>query len=100
MFTLGGATTSWKSTKQMVIVRSLMEYEFIALDKSGKRLNGYATSYRTFQDGQNLYLQYAYTMIVNLLLVEHKTVCIMVSLDTFVIYIITLYNYSQLGLSL
>ena len=29
VFTLGGATVSWKSSKQMVIVRSTMEYEFI-----------------------------------------------------------------------
>ena len=45
-------------------------------------------------------LQYAYIVIVNLLLVEHKIVCIMVSLNIFVIDTKTLYNYSQLGLSL
>lgn len=32
-FTLTGATTSWKSSKQIVIARSTMEFEFIALDK-------------------------------------------------------------------
>ena len=36
MFTLGGATISWKSLKQTIIVRSTMEYEFIALDKFGE----------------------------------------------------------------
>ena len=36
-------------------------------------------------------------MVVNLLLVEHKEVCIMVSLDTFVIDTIPLDNYSQLA---
>ena len=30
-------------------------------------------------------LQYVYTVIVNLLLVEHKAVCTMVSLDIFVV---------------
>ena len=35
----------------------------------------------TFPGGQSLCLQYAYTVIVNLLLVKHKTVCTMVSLD-------------------
>ena len=33
MFTLGIAMVSWKSSKQTVIARSTMEYEFIALDK-------------------------------------------------------------------
>ena len=36
MFTLGGGAVSWKSTKQTVIARSTMEYEFIALDKCGE----------------------------------------------------------------
>ena len=45
-------------------------------------------------------LQYESIVIANLLLVKHKTVCIMVSLDIFVVDIIPLDNYSQLGLSL
>ena len=36
VFTLGGAAVSWKSSKQMVIARSTMESEFIALDKCGE----------------------------------------------------------------
>ena len=36
VFTLGGATFSRKSSKQTVIARSTMEYEFIALDKCGE----------------------------------------------------------------
>ena len=36
MFTLGIAIVSWKSSKQTVIARSTMEYEFIALDKCGE----------------------------------------------------------------
>ena len=36
MFILGGAAVSWKSSKQTVITRSTMEYEFIALDKCGE----------------------------------------------------------------
>ena len=36
VFTLGGATVSWKTLKQMVIARCIMEYEFITLDKCGE----------------------------------------------------------------
>ena len=36
VFTLGGAIVSWKSSKQMVITRFTMEYEFIDLDKCGE----------------------------------------------------------------
>ncbi|XP_021998377.1 uncharacterized protein LOC110895114 [Helianthus annuus] len=36
VFSLGGATISWKSSKQTVIARSTMESEFIALDKAGE----------------------------------------------------------------
>ena len=36
VFTLRGATVSWKSSKQTVIARSTMEFEFIALDKCGE----------------------------------------------------------------
>ncbi|KAK8570584.1 hypothetical protein V6N13_032201 [Hibiscus sabdariffa] len=36
VFTLGGATISWKSSKQTCIARSTMESEFIALDLAGQ----------------------------------------------------------------
>ncbi|XP_035838942.1 secreted RxLR effector protein 161-like [Helianthus annuus] len=36
VFTLGGVAISWKSSKQMVIARSTIESEFIALDKAGE----------------------------------------------------------------
>ncbi|KAM0008390.1 putative RNA-directed DNA polymerase [Helianthus debilis subsp. tardiflorus] len=36
VFTLAGAATAWKSSKQTVIARSTMESEFFALDKSGE----------------------------------------------------------------
>ena len=36
VFTLGGAAVSWKSSKQTCIAKSIMEYEFIALDKTGE----------------------------------------------------------------
>lgn len=36
VFTLAGIAISWKSSKQTVIVRSIMKSEFIALDKSGE----------------------------------------------------------------
>ena len=37
VFTLGGATVAWKSSKQMVIARSTMESESIALDNYGEK---------------------------------------------------------------
>ena len=37
VFTLGGATISWKSSKQTVIVGSTMECEFVALDNCGEK---------------------------------------------------------------
>nr|GEY28553.1 zinc finger, CCHC-type [Tanacetum cinerariifolium] len=36
VFTLGGATISWNSSKQTVIAKSTIEAEFIALDKCGE----------------------------------------------------------------
>ena len=36
VFTLGGAVVSWKSSKQAVIAKSMMESKFIALDKCGE----------------------------------------------------------------
>nr|GEW96439.1 retrotransposon protein, putative, Ty1-copia subclass [Tanacetum cinerariifolium] len=36
VFTVGGVTISWKSSKQTVIATSMMESEFIALDKCGE----------------------------------------------------------------
>ena len=38
LFTLGGAVVSWKSSKQTVITRSIVEFEFIALDKCGEEV--------------------------------------------------------------
>ena len=38
VFTLGGAAVSWKSLKQAVISISMMESEFIALDKCGEEV--------------------------------------------------------------
>ena len=36
MFALGGGVVSWKSSKQTIIVKSTMEFEFIALEKCGE----------------------------------------------------------------
>ncbi|KAL0328125.1 UNVERIFIED_CONTAM: Retrovirus-related Pol polyprotein from transposon TNT 1-94 [Sesamum calycinum] len=36
IFTIGGGAVSWKSSKQTCIARSIMESEFIALDKVGE----------------------------------------------------------------
>ena len=37
-FTLGGAVVLWKSSKQTVIARSIMESKSIALDKCGEEV--------------------------------------------------------------
>ncbi|GKC74065.1 retrovirus-related pol polyprotein from transposon TNT 1-94, partial [Tanacetum coccineum] len=45
VFTLGGAAISWKLSKKTVIAKSVMESEFIALDKCGEEAwNGYVNS--------------------------------------------------------
>ncbi|GAA0162139.1 hypothetical protein LIER_18298 [Lithospermum erythrorhizon] len=36
VFTLGGTTLSWKSSKKIVVARSTMDSKFIALDKCGE----------------------------------------------------------------
>ncbi|KAL0559631.1 hypothetical protein IC582_004246 [Cucumis melo] len=36
IFTLGGKAVSWKSSKQTCIARSIMESQFIALEKAGE----------------------------------------------------------------
>ena len=77
-----------------------MESEFVALDKWGKRLNGFGNSQKIFQDERNLYQQYAYNVIANLLLEGHRAICIMVSQDAFADDTIPLNNYSQKELSL
>ncbi|KAA0035615.1 ty1-copia retrotransposon protein [Cucumis melo var. makuwa] len=38
VFLLGGGAISWKSTKQTCIARSIMEYEFIALELAGREV--------------------------------------------------------------
>ena len=37
VFTLGGGDVPWKFSKQSCITRSIMKYEFIALDKAGEK---------------------------------------------------------------
>ncbi|KAK8561415.1 hypothetical protein V6N12_048486 [Hibiscus sabdariffa] len=37
VFSLGGGVVSWKSSRQMVINRSIMEHEFLDLDMSGEK---------------------------------------------------------------
>ena len=51
VFILGGAAVSWKSSRKTVITKFRMEFEFVALDKYEKRLNGYETFCRIFLSG-------------------------------------------------
>ena len=77
-----------------------MEYEFIALDKCGEEAEWLHHFLEDNPRWPNPVLPNAYIVTVNLLFVEHKTVCTMVSLDIFVVDTIPLDNYSQLKLSL
>ncbi|KAG8486327.1 hypothetical protein CXB51_019664 [Gossypium anomalum] len=38
IFSLEGGVVSWKSSRKMIITRSTMEFEFVALDKSGEEI--------------------------------------------------------------
>ena len=40
VFTLGGGVVLWKSSKQTVIAKSIMEFEFIALEKCREEAEG------------------------------------------------------------
>ena len=64
VFTLGGATVSWKSSKQTCIARSTMESEFIALDKPVKKPSGFKISWKIFLIGLNQCPLYVYVVIV------------------------------------
>ncbi|RVW64853.1 Retrovirus-related Pol polyprotein from transposon TNT 1-94 [Vitis vinifera] len=90
VFTLGGAAVSWKSSKQTVIARSTMESEFIALDKCGEEAEWLRHFLEDIPSGQSLCLQFAYIVIVNLQLVEHRVICIME--DSCVRYVIIYIN--------
>ena len=54
IFTLGGVTISWKSSKQTVISKSTMESEFIALDKCGEGVEW--LRHFLYEDGQGMCL--------------------------------------------
>jgi len=38
VFTLGGGVVTWRSTRQTIIARSTMEYEFAALEMAGSEV--------------------------------------------------------------
>ncbi|RVW48151.1 Retrovirus-related Pol polyprotein from transposon TNT 1-94 [Vitis vinifera] len=72
-----GAAVSWKSSKQTVIARSTMESEFIALDKCGEEAEWLRHFLEDIPRWSKPVLQFAYIVIVNLQLVEHRVICIM-----------------------
>ena len=75
-----------------------MKSEFIALDKEIEEVEWLRQFSRGFYNGQNLCLRLSFIAIINLRLVGYRVVCIMISLDIFVVHIILLHNYSQVGL--
>ena len=64
---LGGATVSWKSSKQICIARSTMELEFIALDEVGEEEKLYH-----FLEDMSMWMKHLLTVITNQQLVGHK----------------------------
>ena len=64
---LGGATVSWKSSKQICIARSTMELEFIALDEVGEEEKLYH-----FLEDMSMWTKHLLTVITNQQLVGHK----------------------------
>ncbi|XP_040947329.1 secreted RxLR effector protein 161-like [Gossypium hirsutum] len=92
VFTLGGGVMSWKSSKKMIITRSIMESEFVALEKSREEAEWLETSWRIFLTGQSLCLQYVYIVTIKKQLVEHKMYYIMVSRDICIVDTIQLDN--------
>ena len=94
LFTLGGGAVSWKSSKQSIIARSIMEYEFIALDKCGEEIEWLRHFLEDIPRWPSMCLQFSYVATINMLLVEYKAICIMVTLDTFIVDTIPLDNYS------
>ena len=100
VFTLGGTAVSWKSSKQMCIARSTMEYEFIALDKAGEE----AEWLHQFLEDIPIWTKPMPTICIHcdsqLQLVGHRMTRITVSLDIYVVDIIPLDNCSQMGLFL
>ena len=85
-----------KSSKQKVIARSTMKSKFIALDKCGEEEEWLCH----FLEDIPRWPKAVPPICIYCDMVEHKTICTMVSLDTFVVDTIPLDNYSQLGLSL
>lgn len=96
IFIIGRAVTSWKSSKQTVIAQHdpLWNLNLLLQINVEKKLNSYAISQRISLHGKNQCHQYAYTMIINQLLVGYKVKCIIVSLDIYVANMVLLNNYS------
>ena len=98
---LGGVAVFWKSSKQTCIARSTMESILITLDKAIEEAEWLRQFLEDISISQNLCLRFPSIAIVNMRLIEHQVIlCIMVSLDIFVVDITPLNNFSQMGLSL
>ena len=63
IYTLEGASVSWKSFKQTCIAQSTMKSKFIALDKAGEDANGFDNFWKIYYYGQNQCPPYAFTVI-------------------------------------
>lgn len=62
-----------------------MKSEFVALGKVGEKQNGFVIFLRTFHVYLNMCLQFACIVIVSWSSEECKVVCIIVSLDMYVV---------------
>ena len=100
VFTLGRAAVCWKSLKKTCIARSIMESEFIALDKAGEEAECLSQFLEDIPIWPKPVPTIVYIVIANLQLVGRRMTCITVSLDIYVVDIIPLGNCSQMGLFL
>ena len=103
MFTLGGATVSWKSSKQTWIAQSTMESEFIALDECGEEVEWLCQ----FLEDVQKWPKPVPTICIHCdsqsaigIAQNNIYIYIMVNLDIYIKDIIPLDNYSQLWLFL
>lgn len=94
VFTIGGSVVSWKSTKQTCIAWSMIESEFIALDKAREE----AEWLRNFLEDVP-YWPKPVPAIVNRQLEGLEAAYILVSLEIFIVDTTLLSNWSQMAWS-
>lgn len=98
VFTIGGVAVSWKSRKQTCVVRSTTKSEFITLDKAGKEVECFRNFLEDIRYWPKLITAISIHCHSDRLLEGHKTICIMVNLDTYIVNTTPLTNWSRMVL--